>query len=497
MKHLFIFIMALIAAMPMQARNGQGNGNVEAQNLQVAQVGKECVVSADLVLNELTLGRNNQVLVTPILESPSANQRVQLPTVVFSGRNMHYVYLRNGETIATGEYNYTILDEKLRINGTSQSYPYRQTVEMKEWMRNPDAQLIFAYDNCGCGVFTSHAINDPYLLDLDPTSRMVLALAIPSVEEIPVQKHEGRARVQFEVNKIELHTAPYVCASGQRIDNRAQLQVIDDSVRYALSDPNVEIVSMHICGFASPESPYDHNDYLATNRSRALAEYVSQRYSIPKERCTYNAVVENWGEFREQVVAATDITAQQRADLLALIDQPCYGPSDYDAKEKTLKTDPRFANLYKTKILPVWFPQLRCSQFEIKTALKPMSDSQLCEVIKKSPQLLSLNQIYRVAKCYTVGSDDYHYAMQMALKYYGNDPIANLNAAVVAIQEQYFELAEQYLEKAGDYPEAVNARGVVAVHKGDRATARALFSSVANVLPEAQRNLNLLPAEGK
>lgn len=491
MKHLLILILAVIAALPIQARRSEGN--INAQNLKVAKAGTECVVSADLVLSDLYLGRNNQILVTPILESPSAGKSVQLPTVVFSGRNMHYIYLRNnGQTIATAEYRYNIIDEQLRKNGTSQTYNYRQVVTMEEWMRNADAQLTFAYDKCGCGAFANRDIANALPLDLDPSKNMVLALCTPKVEEIPVQKHEGRARVQFEVNKTELHTDPYVCASGQRIDNRAQLKVIDDSVRYALSDPNVEIVAMHICGFASPESPYDHNDYLATNRSRSLAEYVSQRYHIPQERCTYSAVPENWAEFREQVVAATDITSQQRADLIQLIDQTCYGPSDYDAKEKTLKTDPRFANLYKTKILPVWFPELRCSQFEIKTALKPMPDPQLCEVIKTSPQLLSLNQMYRVAKCYPVGSKEYQEVMQTALRYYANDPVANVNGAVLAIQDGDLDTANRLLAKAGDLPEAINARGVIAARSGDLDTARRLFESAANVLPEAHSNLILL-----
>lgn len=492
MKHLILLIMALFTILPSQARKSEGR--IEARNVQVVQVGKECAVSADLVLDALNLASNDQILVTPILGSQAADKMVELPTIVVSGRNMHIYYLRNGQTIASEEYRYTIREEMLRKNGTPQTYNYLQTVTMEEWMRNPDASLTFAYDDCGCGPQPNLDLPNAYVLNLDPTSRMLLALRAPEVGAVPPPvKHEGRARVQFEVNLTELHTEPYRCKSGQLIDNRAELKVIDDSVKYALSDPNVEITAMHICGFASPESPYLHNDELATNRSRALAEYVSRRYNIPQERCTYSAVPENWAGFRKQVEEAYDLTAQQRADLLQLIDTPCYGPADYDAKEKTLKTDPRFAQLYKSKILPVWFPELRCSQFEIHTALKPLSDAQLCEVIKKTPQLLSLEQIYRVARCYNVGSDDYHYAMQMALKYYNNDPVANLNAAIQAIQEDDFETAEKLLDKAGDYPETVNARGVVAVHNGDRTTARTLFKSVASLLPEAQRNLNLLP----
>lgn len=86
------------------------------------------------------------------------------------------------------------------------------------------------------------------------------------------------------------------------------------------------------------------------------------------------------------VVNANDITEKQREDLLSLIDAPAYGPSDYDAKEKMLKTDPRFAQLYKSLILPKWFPILRATKFQIKTRLKPLDDQKLAEVMKTTPE---------------------------------------------------------------------------------------------------------------
>ena len=140
-------------------------------------------------------------------------------------------------------------------------------------------------------------------------------------------------------------TSHMCAATANASDNREQLKMIEDSVRYALSDPNVEISRIDICGYASPESPYMHNEYLATNRSRSLSEYIGRRFSLPADRCTYSSVPENWAEFRELAVAADDITEAQRRDLLELIDTPAYGASDYDAKEKELKTDRRFASL--------------------------------------------------------------------------------------------------------------------------------------------------------
>ena len=195
-----------------------------------------------------------------------------------------------------------------------------------------------------------------------------------------------------------------------------------------------------------------HNDFLATNRSKALAEYLGKLYKLPEGSASYGAVPENWEEFRQQVVAAKDITGRQRADLLELIDRPAYGPSDYDAKEQTLKTDPRFAALYRAKILPEWFPMLRTTKFAINTILRPQPDEKLAEIIKTKPQLLSLNQMFRVARLYPEGSDEFNDVIATALKYYPDDPVANLNSAVVAMREGKYAAAAALLAKAGDRP---------------------------------------------
>ncbi|MDE6170955.1 MAG: hypothetical protein K2F68_07350, partial [Duncaniella sp.] len=319
----------------------------------------------------------------------------------------------------------------------------------------------------------------------------LLTYVTPQVTELPVAIHEGRARVQFEVDRTELHTTPYTCRNGQRIDNREQLRIIDDSVAYALSDPNVEIASIGICGYASPESPYMHNEYLATNRSRALAEYLAGRYSLPAERCTYSSVPENWGEFREIAESATGITDSQRADLLSLIDRPAYGASDYDEKERELKTSPKFARLYRSLILPEWFPRLRATKFTISTRLRPMSDEQLASVIAKTPALMSLNQMFRVARLYPEGSPEFNSVIATALTYYPDDTVANLNAAVAAIKSGDLDRASLYLARSDKSPEAENARGVLAAHEGDYEAARRHFEAAAP-LPEAVRNIALI-----
>jgi len=235
---------------------------------------------------------------------------------------------------------------------------------------------------------------------------------------------------------------------------------------------------------------------LATGRSRALAEYVANRHHLPREAAHYDAVPENWGEFREIVATSNEISPEQRKDLLALIDAPAYGPKDYDEKEKTLKTDPRFAKLYRSLILPKWFPVLRATKFQIKTRLKPLADEKLAEVILQTPEKMSLNQMFRVARLYPEGSEEFNKTIQTALASYPDDPVANLNAAISVLNKEELTdadkaLAAKYLAKAGTSPEAENARGILATYNGDFAAARAHFEKAAP-LPEATRNLRLL-----
>ena len=483
MKSFRFILTAAVAATALTAMAG-----VRTANLSKARLGNEVRVRFDIVLDDLKLGSNQQLYITPVIQE--GDSAAVLPAVLVNGRNMHYGYQRN---TAPANPRYPVIQHEVwRKNGTAQSLTYSAETLIQPWMLKKDAQVVLHQDSCGCGVQLASATPVKIDLNLNPAPLMRLVQITPAVTQSPITKHEGRARVQFEVDRTELHTTPYRTRRGnQLIDNREQLKIIDDSVRYALSDPNVEIASIEITGYASPESPYTHNEFLATNRSRALAEYLREFYKLPVGATRYSSVPENWEEFRQQVVSSKEITERERADLLELIDRPAYGPSDYDAKEQTLKTDPRFADLYRSKILPEWFPMLRATKFAINTTLRPQPDEKLAEIIKTKPQLLSLNQMFRVARLYPEGSDEFDDVIATALKYYPDDPVANLNSAVVAMREGKYAAAAALLAKAGDSPEAENARGVLAAHNNDFDAAQRHFDAAGN-LPEAVKNKALL-----
>lgn len=480
--------VVMIAALPAMLMAGTPEGRVCYRDVEAHRSGGRLTVSARMAFDSLRLGGDDQMVIVPQVRY--GDTTVNLPGVLVNGRNMQYGYERGimGRDLVR---RYGVKDVVRRHNGREQNLEYLAQIPLDPSMVRHGVEVAFLTDTCGCGTPSGRGQEGPFPFSLNPVSDMHVAYVTPEVTELPVSVYEGRARVQFEVDRTVLHPVPYVCRNGQRIDNRAELKTIDDTVSYALSNPNVEIARITVTGLASPESPYLHNEELATGRSRALAEYLAGKYSLPMEKVAYDAVPENWGEFRTLVTEAADLTDEQRRDLLQLIDRPAYGPSDYDAKEKELKTSPAFRDLYRSRILPHWFPKLRATRFAINTRLKPLDDPQLAEIIKTSPELMSLNQMFRVALLYPEGSPEFNDVIATALKFYPDDPVANMNAAVTAVKEHDYDKARTYVSKAGDTPEARNLRGVIATFDGELDRAGELFRS-ASELPEAQRNLQLL-----
>ncbi len=471
---------------------------ISANNIETFFTDKFLIVTADIVLDSLDLKTNRQVVITPIVESkdssqdssqgsttsqpnnsttPQPHNSITLPSVLVNGRNMHISYERGLLSNFPALKNHVIWKELRRYNGTRQTVEYVAKVPLEPWMQEKGTRLSLRYDPCGCGVASAPEIfNVPIEEPVLPEELITNAIvAIPPINVPEVQIHAGKARIQFEVDRTALHVEPYTCRNGQRIDNRDELKVIDDSVKYALSDPNVELVGIDICGYASPESPYLHNVELADGRSMALADYLADHYRLPRENVTYSYVPENWGEFREMVLNSNEISELQRRRLLELIDAPATTPEEYDRKETLLKTDPRYANLYKNIILPDWFPKLRATTFALKTQLKDLDDEQLKQAFKTSPGKMSLQQLCRVANEYNSDSDEFNDVVLTALAKYPNDQIAIVNAAIGAMARGEYDRARSLLKDAEQTPEVFNMKALMAEAERDYAGAARFY----------------------
>lgn len=262
------------------------------------------------------------------------------------------------------------------------------------------------------------------------------------VAEAPKIRHlDKRAYIDFPVNRIELR------ADYRR--NPAQLDSIITTINALKADKNLQVMAINIHGFASPEGSYKHNDYLAKNRARALTEYVRKMVQLPDSIFTVASTAEDWDGLREYL-QQNDLEKKQQ--ILAIAQDETLTPDARDAKMKKL-----YPVLYRS-LLTNCYPALRHSDYHITYKIKPFDVEEAKQIMKTKPQLLSLNELFMVAQTYEVGSKEFSEVMELAVRMYPEDETANLNAAIIRLNNGDAEAAKPYLDRAGDSKEADAAR---------------------------------------
>lgn len=296
-----------------------------------------------------------------------------------------------------------------------------------------------------------------------------LAYLEPKAEQEKARNLKGQAYLDFVVNKTDIRR------DYRR--NADELRKVEETINVVRQDPNITITHIGIHGFASPEGSYASNARLAEGRAQAFKDYVQQLIDVPARLFSVESTPEDWEGLERALEKDGD------AQVLAIV----RSDAKPDEKERQLKT--RYTAQWKQLLTDV-FPALRHSDYTVSYTIRPFTIDEAKEIIRQKPQQLSLNEMFLVANTYTPGSQDFNEVFETAVRMYPDDETANLNAAVIALQKNDLQAAERYLKKAGNSPQALNARGLLAVRSGDKQAAERFWRQ--NTLPEAQHNLKEL-----
>lgn len=409
-------------------------------------------VNLDINLKDLKIGKNGEVIYTPVILSDNGQDSVVMEPFSVCGRNRWYLRMREGALddrqtpiYRAGEKNIITIKEEVPL----QDWMLRGgTVEVRQQETNccSSPKLVPGNSKFGNLLIARLEANEP-MKDFD----YVFA---PPVEDKPVEKSvEGKAFVTFVVNRTELNPT--------YMNNPAEIQKILNSIDIVKADPDAIITEIHIRGYASPEGPYDNNVRLAKGRTETLADYVNSLYKFEKGIMTTSYDPEDWGGLRAYVTDSLNFNLTNRPGLLAVID----GPLGLDAKDAALKN--QFPADYEV-ILKQIYPWLRHSDYAVKYNIKVYTDlDNLMRLYNSDPTKLRPVDFYTIAQQYPVGSKQYLDVMKKAVEVYPDEPMINLNVANIYLQEGDFDAAQSCLLKAGQNPYANYARGVLAAKRGD------------------------------
>jgi hypothetical protein len=267
---------------------------------------------------------------------------------------------------------------------------------------------------------------------------------------VKTREISGSAFIDFPVSKTFINPTYR--------NNTAELAKITGTIDSVKMDKDISIKSIFIKGYASPESPYSNNAYLAEGRTEALKEYVESLYHFGKGFIKTAFEPEDWEGLERYVEAST---LPHKDEILEAI----HSDREPDKKEWYIKSTWKEEYRY---LLENCYPALRHSDYSIEYEIRSYSDPlEIERILLTAPQNLSLEEFYVLAQTYEPGSEQFHELFETAVRMYPGDIAANLNAANSAILRKDYRNALRYLEKAGDIPEAIYARGVLEVYMED------------------------------
>lgn len=467
MKQLTVFIsfiLSIVAGSPAQTVAGR-DSSIVITSSRLYRMGESLVISMQVDVTR-TVPSNESVVLIPEL-ADSLGNFMQLPAVYINGRKQHIVFQRE---IARREKGAEALR---RQNESTQTVRYLRSVPFNGWMKHATLSLI--EKECGCGV--PYQMDSTYLtrLNMLPALHPELTFITPHVEEVKLRKESGRAFLDFPLNETKIYP--------EYRNNTAELNKIKHSIDLIRNDTNVVISHIDIHGYASPEGPYNNNERLAGERTHTLKEYVCSQYAFSDTLFTVRHTAEDWDGLRKLL---NDTLFAHRDDLMRIAD------SNDAPDRKEYKMRKHYPEQFRF-MLQDWFPALRHSDYTIHYVVRPFTVEQAKEVFHTNPKNLSIEEMFRIAQTYPEGSPEYNKIFMTAVLLNPDHPVANLNAACIALIQGDTDAAESYLMKASESAEKALATGVFYLLKGEYAEAEAkLKEAEAAGLQQAAKNLKLL-----
>ena len=458
MKKIFaIMAAALLCAAPFSQAQSVESGSVTAENVKFYKTNDDLVIQMDLNTSGLDIKGSRSVIITP--EVSDGTNVVDLSSVGLYGRQRYIYYIRNEEDRLAAASD----DKVIRSKDAPSIIPYTAVIPFQDWMEKAALKLKVnevGCANCDKGSDDGILAQGP-VMPVAPVYKPSFAYVTPQAEEVKARSLEGSAFINFEVNKTVI--------KPDYMTNPTELGKIIATIDSVKNDADVQVKSISIKGFASPEGSWANNERLAKGRTEALKNYINNLYKFEPGLISTSYEPEDWAGLQTFVEGSNLDSKNEILDVIT-------SGGDADKREAKLKSS--YPEQYKFLLQSV-YPSLRHSDYVINYVISNFTDPKaIRELVKTAPQKLSLNEFFIAAQDCENGSEEFAEIFETAVRMYPGNEVANLNAATSELSHGDLVNAEKHLEKAGDSAEAKFARGTLAALKQDYNGAAAVFSNL-------------------
>ena len=228
---------------------------------------------------------------------------------------------------------------------------------------------------------------------------------------------------------------------------------------------------------------------LESYRAKALAGYIRRHDGIAPELLHVEWRGEDWDGFVEALDDYPQLLGLDRIhELIAKY------PGNRDYCELAFRRLEPPA-IYR-RLLNEVYPPLRRNEYRIEYNVRNFDLEEARRMIGERPDLLSLEEMYKVAGSYEKGSAGYERAMETAARCYPDRPAVLNDRALAALGRGDAAAAIGMLEECGlseKHPSLLNTLGVAYAHSGEMRKAEEAFRRAAGQgSDEARHNLEQL-----
>lgn len=294
-----------------------------------------------------------------------------------------------------------------------------------------------------------------------------------------ITNHDIYAQINYLVNSSHVR--------GSEL-NEEDIKAMRDFINEVSEDEKMELTSLVIDAYASPEGEISLNENLADDRAKsasAVVEKELKRRKIEAEGSFYslNGKGEDWAGFQE-AMEASDI--EDKELILRILNMY----EDVSKREEEIRNLAATYNEIADHILP----DLRRSQMTLNYKITGKTDEQILSLAKTAPDSLNVEEILYAATL----TDDVNEQLQFYKEAEANFPQdfrgANNVGYIYMLQNKLNDAEAQFIKanEIQENPYSTNNLGVIARLKGDREKAMEHYENATSAGPEVSYNMGII-----
>lgn len=312
------------------------------------------------------------------------------------------------------------------------------------------------------------------------TYKLVETDPMPSIikdEYVGVASEQKEAKIQFVVRKADIRKSELT---------KDDVKALNNFLTEAAKAENMEIKSLNISSYASPEGPVDFNEKLSADRGKNTDKYLADIFKKAKVsgvEVNVDSKNEDWEGFQ---AAVQNSDFEDKELILRVLSMY----SDPDVREKEIRNMSKVYRVLEERILP----DLRRSVMTATVDVKGRTDEELKQMGENNnySELTEEEMLHAAALVEDPAKklDIYKAAGEKHNSVRGYN-----NAAAMYIKSKDAASAKSMLDKipADDKtPAVLNNRGCIAMLEGNFEEAKNLFVEGANAGSEAKYNLGIM-----